>query len=319
MLLLTPSSATALILALHSFSGVIAAPASDKVADIELTYGRDGEFGFLPVTGSKKSSTKAKLSVDNDYKVPSETSPKYHVLAADTTVTQLGVDPAVCHAEKDDNDTDSCVLDDEDDEDDNSDSKEKRSVFSNIFRRALSSDQKEALSLHNSARSKVKVKALKWDTSLEADALAYAKKIAKAGKMKHSDGKDRPGQGENLAYAWASNGFKNPITAGAKGWYVAPPCVVGTQLTDNLGSTKRRITRAKPFPRAISPRMVIIVCLPHYLTPTYSPPTTNTQTAQCVWEKSTRVGIATAKDSKGAWYTVARYKAAGNVVGQKPY
>ncbi|KAL4731380.1 hypothetical protein ACLX1H_000346 [Fusarium chlamydosporum] len=282
MLLLTPSSATALILALHSFSGVIAAPASDKVADIELTYGRDGEFGFLPVTGSKKSSTKAKLSVDNDYKVPSETSPKYHVLAADTTVTQLGVDPAVCHAEKDDNDTDSCVLDDEDDEDDNSDSKEKRSVFSNIFRRALSSDQKEALSLHNSARSKVKVKALKWDTSLEADALAYAKKIAKAGKMKHSDGKDRPGQGENLAYAWASNGFKNPITAGAKGWLNEKKNYKGEAIPKGNFSTYGHYT-------------------------------------QCVWEKSTRVGIATAKDSKGAWYTVARYKAAGNVVGQKPY
>ena len=41
--------------------------------------------------------------------------------------------------------------------------------------------------------------------------------------------------------------------------------------------------------------------------------------AQAVWNKSTKIGIATAKDKKGAWYTVARYTAAGNVVGKKPY
>ena len=45
----------------------------------------------------------------------------------------------------------------------------------------------------------------------------------------------------------------------------------------------------------------------------------NKITAQAVWNKSTKIGIATAKDKKGAWYTVARYTAAGNVVGKKPY
>jgi hypothetical protein len=217
MLLLTSSSVTSLLLALHSFKGVIAAPASDKVADIDLTYGSDGEFGFLPALeseGSKKSSTKAKISVDNDYKIPSDFHPQYHILAADTSFTQLGVDPVVFDPKKG---SDA----EEEDDDDESDSKEKRGFFPKLFSRAISSDQKEALRRHNVARSKVKVDAIKWDTKLEADALAYAKKIAKAGKMVHSDGKTRPGQGENLAYAWSSDGFKDPMTAGTQSWYVS--------------------------------------------------------------------------------------------------
>ena len=46
---------------------------------------------------------------------------------------------------------------------------------------------------------------------------------------------------------------------------------------------------------------------------------TNRSSAQCVWKSSTKIGIGAAKDSKGAWYTVARYSGPGNVVGQKPY
>jgi uncharacterized protein YkwD len=198
-------SVPALLLLLHSLSGVIAAPAKDN---IDLTYDRDGEYDAHPA-----KSTKAKISVDNDYKVPDEKKPNYHVLVADTSVTQLTVDPVLFHGDNADADAD--------DDDDDDSSNEKRSILHQLFARALTDDQTEALKLHNDARKKVKVSALKWDTKLEADALAYAKKIAKAGKMTHSAGKDRPGQGENLAYAWASNGFKNPITAGAKGWYVS--------------------------------------------------------------------------------------------------
>ncbi|KAJ4127962.1 hypothetical protein NW768_008245 [Fusarium equiseti] len=256
---------SSLLLVLHSLSGVIAAPAKDNV---DLTYDRDGEYDAHPV-----KSTKAKISVDNDFKIPGETQPNYHILAADTSVTQLGVDPVVCNADGDDAD---------DDDDDDEASNEKRSVFHQLFARALTSDQTEALKLHNDARKKVKVSALKWDTKLEAEALAYAKKIAKAGKMKHSEGKDRPGQGENLAYAWASNGFKNPITAGTKGWLNEKKNYKGETIPKGNFSTYGHYTQA-------------------------------------VWNKSTKIGIATAKDKKGAWYTVARYTAAGNVVGKKPY
>ncbi|RGP77259.1 hypothetical protein FLONG3_4774 [Fusarium longipes] len=277
MLLLTSSSVTTLLLALHSFSGVIAAPASDKAADIDITYGRDGKFGFLPALDSKESknvSTKAKISAENDYKIPDETRPKYHILNVDTSSTLLGVDPIYVDAKKGD--------DTGEDDDDDDDSKEKRSVFAQLFTRAISSDQKEALSLHNAARKKVKVDALKWDTKLASDALAYAKKIAKAGKMVHSDGKTRPGQGENLAYAWSSDGFKNPMTAGTQSWL-----------------NEKKKYKGETIPKGNFSQYG------HY--------------TQCVWEKSTKVGIAAAKDSKGAWYTVARYSAAGNVVGQKPY
>jgi hypothetical protein len=272
MLLLQSSSVVSLLLALSSFSGVLAAPATDKVADIDLTYGSDGLFGFRDSDDSKKS-VKAKISVDNDYKIPSDPQPNYHVLAADTSFMQLGVDPVVCYDKG--NQT-------EEEDDDDSDSNEKRSVLYQLFSRAITSDQKESLSLHNAARKKVKVAELKWDTKLEADALAYAKKIAKAGKMVHSEGKTRPGQGENLAYAWSSDGFKNPMTAGTKTWL-----------------NEKKKYKGEKIPKGD------FSGYGHY--------------TQCVWEKSTKVGIAAAKDKKGAWYTVARYSAAGNVVGQKPY
>ena len=261
MLLSVPS----LLLVLHSLSGAIAAPAKDN---IDLTYDRDGEYD-----SHLSKSTRAKISVDNDFKIPGETQPNYHILKADTSVTQLGVDPIVCHADD---------KDDDDDDDDDDASNEKRSILHQLFARALTDDQTAALKLHNDARKKVKVSALKWSTELEADALAYAKKIAKAGKMTHSAGKDRPGQGENLAYAWASNGFKNPITAGAKGWLNEKKNYKGEAIPKGNFSTYGHYTQA-------------------------------------VWNKSTKIGIATAKDKKGAWYTVARYTAAGNVVGKKPY
>lgn len=68
--------------------------------------------------------------------------------------------------------------------------------------RALTADQKEGLRLHTVARQKKNVKALVWDTKLEAAAKAWAQKIAKSGKLAHSASKDRPNQGENLAYGW---------------------------------------------------------------------------------------------------------------------
>ncbi|QPC70558.1 hypothetical protein HYE68_001310 [Fusarium pseudograminearum] len=268
MLPLQTSSALSLLLALSSFSGVLAAPASGNVADIDLTYGRDG------ILDNTEKGIKAKISVDNDFKVASGSSPKYHVLNADTSFMELGVDPIFCDGK--DNDT-------EDEDDDDSNSNDKRSIFSNLFSRGITSDQKEALNRHNAARKAVKVAALKWDTKLEADALAYAKKIAKAGKMVHSEGKTRPGQGENLAYAWASDGYKNPITAGTQSWL-----------------NEKKKYKGETIPKGS------FSSYGHY--------------TQCVWEKSTKVGIAAAQNSKtGAWYTVARYTAAGNVVGKKPY
>ncbi|KAM5369135.1 hypothetical protein ACJA88_010608 [Fusarium oxysporum] len=207
---------------------------------------------------------------ENDYKVPSDYN-KPRVLEANIDVTRLGLDPVIFYPDNDDEDTE---VDDTDEE--------KRSIFARLFTRALSSDKQEALRLHNVARSNVKVKAIVWDSKLESAATAYAKKLAKAGKMQHSAGKDRPNQGENLAYAWASNGFKNPITAGAQGWL-----------------NEKKYYKGETIPKGNFSKYG------HY--------------TQCVWKSSTKIGIGAAKDSKGAWYTVARYSGPGNVVGQKPY
>lgn len=86
---------------------------------------------------------------------------------------------------------------------------EKRFVFEeeeDLTRRQSATpptaDHREALRLHNAARAKKNLKALQWDKQLEADAKAWAKKIAAQDKMVHSSSDQRPGQGENLAYAW---------------------------------------------------------------------------------------------------------------------
>lgn len=70
-----------------------------------------------------------------------------------------------------------------------------------LFTRALNKDETEALRLHNAARSKKKLKALVWDSKLQADALKWAKELVKKKKLEHSSGNQRTGQGENLAYA----------------------------------------------------------------------------------------------------------------------
>ncbi|KAF5968840.1 hypothetical protein FBULB1_10556 [Fusarium bulbicola] len=257
---------SSLLLASSFLSTVIAAP-SNKLLDTELSV---NGFGLQDESGDSDGvSAKAEVSAENDYKVPSDYN-KPRVLEANIDVTRLGLDPVIFYPDSEGEDTEV------------DDTEEKRSIFARLFPRALSSDKKEALSRHNAARSKVKVKSLVWDSKLESAATAYAKKLAKAGKLQHSAGKDRPNQGENLAYAWASNGFKNPITAGTQGW----------------------LNEKKYYKRETIPKGNFSM-YGHY--------------TQCVWKTSTKIGIGAAKDSKGAWYTVARYSGPGNVVGQKAY
>ncbi|KAF4448767.1 hypothetical protein F53441_7874 [Fusarium austroafricanum] len=266
---------SSLFLATYFLSEVSAAPYSGKTPDVDadVDVGGSTGFGFLPETAPKE-----KISAENDYKVPNDYNKKYHIVKADIGLTQLSDDPAICYLDNDDANPDGCTID----ADASSDGDEKRSIFARLFTRALTSDKKEALRLHNAARKKVKVSALTWDSKLESSALSWAKKMAKNGKLSHSGGKDRPNQGENLAYAWASNGFKNPITAGTKGWL-----------------NEKKYYHGETIPKGN------FSDYGHY--------------TQCVWKSSTKIGIATAKDSKGAWYTVARYSGPGNVVGQKPY
>ncbi|KAF5636060.1 plant PR-1 class of pathogen related [Fusarium sp. NRRL 52700] len=257
---------SSLLLASSLLSTVIAAP-SNKLLDADLAV---NGFGLQDESGDSDGvSVKTEVSAENDYKVPSDYN-KPRVLEANIDVTRLGLDPVIFYPDGEGEDTEV------------DDTEEKRSIFAKLFTRALTSDKKEALRRHNVARSKVKVKDLVWDSKLESAATAYAKKLAKSGKLQHSAGKDRPNQGENLAYAWASNGFKNPITAGTQGW----------------------LNEKKYYKRETIPKGNFSM-YGHY--------------TQCVWKTSTKIGIGAAKDSKGAWYTVARYSGPGNVVGQKAY
>ncbi|KAI4117210.1 MAG: hypothetical protein LQ345_002507 [Seirophora villosa] len=85
----------------------------------------------------------------------------------------------------------------------------------------LSEDQKNALDIHNRARNEADKSSghargdLAWDDKLAAHATAYARHLASANQgLKHSDGKNRPGEGENLY--WSK---PNGSMAGAsRGW-----------------------------------------------------------------------------------------------------
>ncbi|KAH7153267.1 CAP domain-containing protein [Dactylonectria macrodidyma] len=151
-----------------------------------------------------------------------------------------------------------------------------------LFSRAISADQKEALRLHNVARAKKKVRSMVWSPTLAGYALTYAKKLAKAGTLKHSAYEDRINQGENLAYAKSSQPITQPSVLGTKGWLAEK---------DNYNGEK--------IPKGD------FAAYGHY--------------TQIMWNTSTRFGIASVSDGKGAWYTVARYSKPGNINGLRPY
>lgn len=65
---------------------------------------------------------------------------------------------------------------------------------------SITSDQQEGLRLHNIARAGRGLRALLWDSNLEADALDWAQTMAQSGEFEHSKNSQRPGQGENLAF-----------------------------------------------------------------------------------------------------------------------
>jgi uncharacterized protein YkwD len=77
---------------------------------------------------------------------------------------------------------------------------EDRDQIVQLVARQSSSDQSEALRMHNAVRARRGVRALVWDSNLEANALAWAQQLARDRKFEHSDSSQRPGQGENLAY-----------------------------------------------------------------------------------------------------------------------
>ncbi|KAK9420530.1 putative Glycoside hydrolase family 128 protein [Seiridium unicorne] len=144
---------------------------------------------------------------------------------------------------------------------------------------ALDPDQQKALGAHNTKRKAKGLKALIWDTQLAKNATAYAQHLAQIGKLEHSSGDQRPNQGENLAWASASS---TPLLMSANMW---------------LGEEKNY--HGEPIGQGD------FGSYGHY--------------TQCMWKSTTKLGMGSAKDSKGGVYIVGRYSPPGNITGQKPY
>ena len=110
--------------------------------------------------------------------------------------------------------------------------------------------------------------------------------LAKNNKgLVHSESNTRPGQGENLYYAWNSSGVtETPFKDGSISWYNEIIdyiyAVIGSPLNEG-------------------------VMIGHY--------------TQMIWESTKYIGMGYAITSDGKVYIVARYNPQGNIIGQFPY
>ncbi len=136
------------------------------------------------------------------------------------------------------------------------------------------------LSLHNAARDDAKLPHLSWSEDLAKAADPWAKKLAREGKLKHSEWKDREGTGENL---WIG-------TAG----YFSPREMIGAFLGEKSDF------RPGTFPDVSKTGQWQDVG--HY--------------TQIIWPSTTQVGCALAT-AKGNDVLVCRYAPAGNYFGSK--
>ncbi|KAK0702598.1 CAP domain-containing protein [Apiosordaria backusii] len=99
------------------------------------------------------------------------------------------------------------------------------------------------------------------------------------GRLQHAS---NTGQGENLYWASGGGFAKEPCANGTKSW-----------LEEGSWYTGQKV--GEPAKGVIG----------HY--------------TQCMWSRTTKVGIASVGDGKGGVYVVARYSPPGNFVGQRPY
>ncbi|KAI4596932.1 hypothetical protein KJ359_004842 [Pestalotiopsis sp. 9143b] len=146
----------------------------------------------------------------------------------------------------------------------------------------LTLDQAVAVQVQNNGRTALNLTKMVWDDSLAADAQTWANYLAKIDQLQHSTSAQRPNQGENLAWAWATNGIKYPLTQGAQGWMAEKSSYNGEVIPQGN-----------------------FAAYGHY--------------TQCVWKSTVRIGMANATAANGGVYTVGRYSPPGNYVGQKPY
>lgn len=136
------------------------------------------------------------------------------------------------------------------------------------------------LSAHNRERAAFGSPPLQWDPALASHARAYANKLARIGRLQHSPGTTRPGQGENL---WM----------GSRGAY-PPEAMIATWASE------RRNFRRGIFP-AVS-RTGNWRDAGHY--------------TQVVWPGTTRLGCGLASSAR--WdFLVCRYSPPGNRDGAR--
>ncbi|PSR77496.1 CAP domain-containing protein, partial [Coniella lustricola] len=139
----------------------------------------------------------------------------------------------------------------------------------------LSTDETNALSIQNSARSAVSETALTWSDSLAADAQSWAENLAStygsSGDLVHSSG---TGEGENLY--WQSDAA-TPYANAATAWVDEKDLYSGEAIADDSA----------------------FETYGHY--------------TQIIWDTTTSVGMGVASDGAGGYYVVARYDPAGNV------
>ena len=155
--------------------------------------------------------------------------------------------------------------------------------------------EKEALKIHNDARSEVDLAHLVWSEKLKKDAQKYADYLASKDLFEHSNNLKKLNQGENLYYAENYNILEN----GEKEYYFENTNYLEDASLDWL-SEKKDFKYAK-----IGDSRNNFSLIGHY--------------TQMVWSSTTQVGIAYSKSKSGKVYVVARYHPAGNYWGQYPF
>ena len=138
----------------------------------------------------------------------------------------------------------------------------------------------EILALHNSARDDARLPRLAWSEDMAEAADGWARRLAREGRLHHSDWKDRKGTGENL---WIG-------TAG----YFGPEEMIGAFTGE------KKDFRRGTFPDVSATGQWEDVG--HY--------------TQIIWPSTTRVGCAMAR-ANGNDVLVCRYSPAGNYFGDK--
>ena len=138
------------------------------------------------------------------------------------------------------------------------------------------------LAAHNAERAALDLPPLVWSEALAAEAAVWADRLAELGRLEHSPGYQRPGEGENL---WMG-------TAGA------------FALEEMVGdwAEEKQFFRYGRFPDVATSGDWHVVG--HY--------------TQMIWKRTSEVGCALA--SGDGWdVLVCRYSPAGNMVGERPY